>query len=296
MQFNDAVRGGVISAGMDFDTVETVCRLFGRTCRRLPFHRAFRVPDKPDTIAWLAAEKGGRGWSNVPEHGLERDEHGFNEIVAIREFNKDSALTDKRIDDEIARPQTRHVFYREARLGELWYKFYGTFKIDIEATEASRTSEQPCVVYRRTSKTAECFKSPAKVQVISDADFAAYKGQLVRMNLLDEIRFTADCTKPVVGEVRAWPNMKLVVKDVLGGKAKAVCETLDDDLLTSVQRRLSSDNVKELLGDGGRISNMIVFEIPKRDFELGYAEAVGQGSSEDTKSAVSAGAVEEFKI
>ena len=58
-------------------------------------------------------------------------------------------------------PQTRYVFWRESRKGTNWYKFYGVFAIDVEATRATCDTERPCVVYRRISKVAECRKAVA---------------------------------------------------------------------------------------------------------------------------------------
>ena len=169
-EFNECLRNGSVNSGNDFKTLKEAVGIFGLTATRLPYHNWFKIPGKENTIGWLVTEDGGKDksggqWRNVREFGSDMDSRGWNEILTIREFNDcdETTSTSDRIAEELAMPQTRYVFWRESRKGTNWYKFYGVFAIDVEATRATRDTERPCVVYRRISKVAECRKAVALI-------------------------------------------------------------------------------------------------------------------------------------
>jgi hypothetical protein len=272
-KFNSCLRNGFVSFGDDFDVVAEVTHLFGVSASKLPYHNWFKVPGKADVITWLPSEDGGRGWHNVPEYGLLNDARGWKDILTISEYNDDPEMNSKRIDDELANPKTRYVFWRMERQGAKWYKFYGTFLIDAVATRATLASEHPHVVYRRDSETAECLKvEEARREPLSDADFAALKGHVLQVKFLDEIGFSADCGKIVEGSVRVWPMMKLFVTEVDPNHVYAICDTQNGNLIESVMHHIPVGNRRK-----------ICFTIPRRDFDLGYVEALpGAGSLGDT--------------
>lgn len=276
-KFNSCLRNGFVSFGDDFDVVAEVTHLFGVNTSKLPYHNWFKVPGKTDVITWLPSEDGGRGWHNVPEYGPHNDTHGWQEILTISEYNDDPETNAKRIDDELAKPRTRYVFWREEREGAQWYKFYGTFLIDAHATRATLAGEHPHVVYRRDSETAECLKiEEARREKLSDADFAALKGRVVQVNFLDDIGFTADCGKIVEGGVKVWPGMKLFVTEVDPNLVHAICDTQNGNLVEAVRQHIPIANRREF-------QKVVCFTIPRKDFDLGYVEVLsGAGSLGDT--------------
>ena len=236
--FNTCLRKGSVSFGDDLDTVSEVTGLWGLKATKLPFHNWFKVPNQTDTISCLLSEDGGNGWHNVPGFGAKADERGWNEILTIAEYNDDVVESRRRIDEELARPLTRYVFWRKSRDGAQWYKFFGAFKIDADATRATRDTEHPRTIYRRYETTAPCLKVDVTKQAFTDEEFKALKGRIVRVNFLDEIGFTADCGKSVTGEVTAWPGTKLLVTDVASGCVNVKCDTKDEDLLAEARQHV----------------------------------------------------------
>ena len=115
-EFNSCLRSGKVSFGDDLCSVAEVTHLFRVKATKLPYHNWFTVPGKENTIACLLSENGGDGWQNARKIGPMCDKRGWNEILVIEEFNKDSEKTAARIADELARPLTRYVFWREQRL------------------------------------------------------------------------------------------------------------------------------------------------------------------------------------
>ena len=280
-KFNNSLRNGHVSLGDDFDTVAEVTHLFGVSATMLPHRNWFNVPNCADTIAWLPAENGGNGYHNVPEFGPKSDERGWNEVLTISEYNDSESVTAERIDEELAKPLTRYVFWREENDGAQWYKFVGTFKIDADLTKATRETEQPHVVYRRCDTTAACLKVEEVKQTFTDEEFMALKGHVVRVNFLDEIAFTADCERIVNSNVKAWPGCKLFVTDVTSGCVHVTCDTRDENLLAAAHQRIPMSvrrKFKKILG----------LSIPRNDFALGYVEALpGTGAIGDTFAALS---------
>ena len=276
-KFNMCLRNGFVSFGDDFDVVAEVTRLFGVNASKLPYHNWFKVPGKTDVITWLPSEDGGKGWHNVPEYGLRNDVCGWKEILTISEYNDDPETNSKRIDDELANPKTRYVFWRKEREGAKWYKFYGTFLIDADATRATLASEHPHVVYRRYSETAECLKvEEVRREPLSDAAFVALKGNVVQVKFLDDIGFSADCGKIVEGSVKVWPGMKLFVTEVDPNHVHAICDTQNGNLIEAVRQHIQ-------VGNRENFQKVICFTVPRRDFDLGYVEVLpGAGSLGDT--------------
>ena len=124
-------------------------------------------------------------------------------------------------------------------------------------------------------------KVEEKKQVFTDDEFMGLKGRIVRVNFLDEIAFSADCGELVEGEVKVWPGTKLLVTDVTPGSVHVTCSTKDENLLAAVRKRIpvkARENFSKIVG----------FSIPRRDFALGYVEALpGAGALEDTFEALS---------
>ena len=278
-EFNACLRNGQVSFGADLSTVAEVTHLFGLKATKLPYHAWFNVPGKKGVIGWLPSEEGGKSWHNVPEYGPNTDARGWNEILTIAEFNDDAATTATRIKEELAAPKTRYVFWRVERDGAKWYKAYGTFEIDADSTRAAEASEHPRVIYRRVSTTVECLKVDDVKTVFSDAEFAALKGRVVKVNFLDEFEFAADCVETVAGRVTAWPGMKFLVTDVAPNFIRVTCGTKDENMLDSVTARIPAAKRAQFRG-------AVSFAIPRSDFELGYVGVLpGTGSLGDTFAA-----------
>lgn len=278
-KFNACLRNGHVSLGDDFDIVAEVTHLFGLKATKLPYHSWFNVPGKKDVIGWLPSEKGGKGWHNVPEYGSSTNSHDWDEILTTAEFNDDVATTLKRIKEELSAPKTRYVFWRVERDGAKWYKAYGTFEIDVDSTRAAAASENPRVIYRRVSTTAECLKVDEVKTVFTDAEFAGLKGRVVKVNFRDEFEFIADCGETVMGRITAWPGMKFLVTDVAPNFICVTCGTKDEDVLDSVTARIPVAKRVQFHG-------VVNFSIPRCDFRLGYVEVLpGTGSLGDSSAA-----------
>lgn len=265
-KFNTCLRNGFVSFGDDFDVVAEVTHLFGLKATKLPYHNCFNIPGKKDTLACLFSEEGGEGWHNVPSYGPTVDPRGWNEMVTLDEFNESREKTLERIDNEISKPRIRYVFWREERDGVRWYKFYGTFMIDVNATRASIDTDSPHVVYGRMSKTAECLKAePQKIESYSDEELTALKGRVIEFRLLDEIGFSADCGKVLDGRVRVWPGMKLLVSEVDVYRDRIICTTQDERLLDAAREHVPVENRKDF--------RMILgFDVPRQDIDNGYVK------------------------
>ena len=262
-KLNACLRNGQVSFGADLSTVAEVTHLFGRKAMKLPYHSWFNVPGKKDVIGWLPSEEGGKGWHNVPEYGPSTDSCGWNEILTIAEFNDDAAKTATRIEEELAVPKTRYVFWREERGGTQWYKFYGTFEIDADSTRAAAASENPRVIYRRVLTTAERLKVDDENTVFTDAEFAGLKGHVVKVNFYDEFEFAADCGETVTGRIMVWPGMKFLVADVASNFIRVTCGTEDEDVLDSVTARIP-------VAKRAQFHGAVSISIPRCDFALGY--------------------------
>ena len=244
-EVNKSLREGKISFGYDFGTVSEVTHLFGMTATRLPFHNCFRIPGKENALGCMLSEEGGNGWSNAREFGLEKDDRGWREILTIRESNADLEQITAHVKQEIETPLTRVVFWRESRDGVQWYKFYGVFGIDAEASRATLGTDHPCCIYRKVADDFECQKSGVGVKGVSDAAFGKLEGATLECRLFDDIRCRVRDGEGEKkdGFFRAQPGMRFTVKSLAGDLA--VCEM-----------------------DGQEPE--AEYLLPKRDIELGY--------------------------
>ncbi len=247
-EFNACLRSGKVSFGDDLCSVAEVTHLFRVKATKLPYHNWFTVPGKENTIACLLSENGGDGWQNARKIGPMCDKRGWNEILVIEEFNKDSEKTAARIADELARPLTRYVFWREERAGATWYKSYGIFTVDADSTRATLGTDNPRVVYRRISKTAECLKVEEVKTAFSDGEFKALAGKTVEFDFLDDLAVVAEGKDKTPGGVSAMPGDKFFVKEA-----------------TSQFLHVAACSAE---GEG------ILLAVPRRDFELGYARVL----------------------
>ena len=243
-EFNSCLRSGKVSFGDDLWSVAEVTHLFGVKSSKLPYHNWFKVPGKDNTIACLLSENGGDGWSNMRKIGPICDKRGWNEILAIDEFNKGAKKTAARIEEELAHPLTRYVFWHEERDGVRWYKFYGTFSIDADATRATLGSENPRVVYRRASNMAECLKVEEVKTVFSDDEFKMLQGKMVEFDFLDDLTAINDGENEDCTTVAVMPGTRFVVE--------------------------KTDNQFVYVAGNAECKGGARLSIPRRDFELGY--------------------------
>lgn len=257
-EFNTALRDGNVRFGYDFNSVAEVTHLWGLTAKKLPYSISFRIPETDDTIALLLSEDGGRGWKNIPIRGLKKDEHGHRQIVRIDEVNGDKKVSEERCRQELEKPLTRYVFWREKLNGVQWYKFHGVFKIDVEATKASLDAGDNVCVYTKVSDVCQCLKADWHLSEITAAEFAGYKGRVVEAVLKDEIDYRTVEERSDKGSVRIYPGQKLFVKEVSSCSDRVICLTKDEKLLAGAIRKEEDYGLP------------VEFTIPRRDFELGY--------------------------
>lgn len=225
--FNDCIRRGSVQFGDDFNTVAEVTGVFGRNVKKLPYRVTFGIPEKPDVVVCLFSEEGGEGWHNERKFGPATDARGWNEVLSVAEWNDDLATTKARIEEELASPKAHYVFYRESREGTSWFKNYGEFQVDPEATRATLSTDRPAVIYRRTSTTVECLKVDEVHQTFTEAELDDLVGRPVTVKFLDEIPFVADFGEKVEGCVDALPGAWLFVNAVNRGAGTVVCGSND---------------------------------------------------------------------
>ena len=268
---NSALRTGIIKFGYDFNSLAEVTHLWGRKATRLPYSNHFRVSGTESTSVMLLSENGGRGWKNIPHRGISIDSRGWRQIERIDEVNADRKISADRCREELEKPLTRYVFWRENRDGSLWYKFHGVFKIDAEATKASLDSGENICIYKKIADECPCNKVDWRTSEITDSEFAGFANRVVEAVLVDEIDYRID--EKTDGSVKVWPGQKLFVSKVVAGGVKVVCLTADANILAAA-RRADKDGDKK-----------VEFFIPKRDFELGYFRVMpGEAKFEDTFS------------
>jgi len=274
-EFNQARREGKIKFGYDFSTLAEVTHLWGLKAKKLPYRVCFRIPGKENALCCLLSEQGGNGWKNVPHYGTKMDSRGWREILRIDEYNEDNDIFElamvgghwdivRRVENAVENPQERYVFWRESREGVQWYKFYGVFEIDKDATIAAFNHNTAICIYRRKSEEGVCPKSDVLVKSISDVEVTGLKGKILEANLMDEVPYELKIGDGMTGEVKVWPGQRFWVKEASETSPCLVCQTADADLL----RCPKEDET---------------FFISRRDLELGYFKVVGDGTLEDTR-------------
>ena len=169
----------------------------------------------------------------------------------MSEFNNDAVKTAERIDSELKAPRTRYVFWRMERNGVRWYKFTGEFKVDVDATRESMTSNRPAVIYRRTSTSVDCLKIEEVRTEFSDAEFAALANKQVEFAFRDDI-----------GVVNVDGAVDPMAATILPG-ARFVVEKTADCLAYLVDA-----------ANGAAGSH---YAVPRRDFALGYLHVLPDG-------------------
>ena len=265
-EFNQARREGKVKFGYDFNTRAEVTHLWGLSATKLPYRISFKIPGRKDAICLLLSENGGDGWRNIPHRGMKMDGRGWREIARIDEVNSDPQKSAKRVNDELAKPLERYVFWRESRDDVMWYKFYGVFKLDVAETQASKETGENVCIYRKVSDEGICPKCDVQTRTVGADEFLSAEGKILSANLLDVVPYEVADEEHTTGDVKVWPGQRFLVKSVSPAALTAICQTGDSNVLAQIR-------------SAGEVS----FAIPKRDIELGYFSiSNGKGSIEDT--------------
>ena len=268
-KFNTCLRNGFVSLGDDFDEAAEAIYLFGMRATETACPNCYSVEGLYGIEVCLFLEKGESGWHNVPSYGPTVDSRGWNEMVALREYNVKRKKTVERIEDAMLKPMPRYVFWLEKRDGVKWYKFYGTFKIDEKATRASLDTDRPCVVYERISKTAECRKvETRKVEPHSYADFVALKGRMIEFKFMAKIGIASNCGSVSEVGIPAWPGTKFLVVDFDVYKGYVICTTPDRRLLGAAGQCIQNPWLRPVM------MGSLKFAVPYKDFDIGYVEVL----------------------
>jgi len=257
-EYNQARREGQVKFGYDFSDLAEVTHLWGLTASRLPYHNSFKIPGRENAVCLLLSENGGKGWRNVPHRGSKTDGRGWREIVRIDEFNADPEASARRVEEELARPLERYVFWRESRDGASWYKFYGVFALDVTETQGARESGRNVCVYHKVSDAGECPKCEVRARSITSEEFRSCEGKTLLANLIDHVPFEVSDEERHSGEIRVWPGQRFCVVNVSASGNSADCEAVESE-------------VRAQVGYDGAVR----FVIPKRDIELGYFSVAG---------------------
>lgn len=209
-EFNQARREGVVRFGYDFGSLAEVTHLFGIKTARLFYRNRFRIPGRENDIVCLLSENGGNGWKNVPHYGMKRDDRGWREILRIDEYNStNETASRKRVDDELADPQERYVFWRESRDGVTWYKFYGVFEIDKASTEDEVAAGKNVCIYRRKFTEGFC----PRLELGTSYEIENLKGKVLEADLLDYVSYELTGDTKKTGEVKVLPGQRFWIAD-----------------------------------------------------------------------------------
>jgi len=252
-EYNQARREGQVKFGYDFSDLAEVTHLWGLTASRLPYHNSFKIPGRENALCLLLSENGGKGWRNVPHRGSKTDGRGWREIVRIDEFNADPEVSARRVEEELARPLERYVFWRESRDGVMWYKFYGVFSLDVADTQRAREDGQNVCIYRKVSDVGVCPKCEVEVKSITEEEFRSYEGKMLLANLIDHVPFEVSDKEHHSGEIKVWPGQRFRVMKVSASGLSAECEPVESEVRAQV-----------------KYEGEVRFVVPKRDIELGY--------------------------
>jgi len=237
-EFNTARREGSIKFGYDFNNSTEVVKLFGPEVSKSAFSSGFRIPGVDNALCWMVKEAGGNKWHNIPTHGMTFDGRGYRQIVSIKEYNEDEEVSKRRVEDELANPLQRYVFWNEENNGVSFFKFHGVFKLDEKATRGLMDADEYACVYEKTCNVGECPQADFEVRDISADEFKGLAGKNLVVELLTSLEQT-DSSKP---DIRMWPNDGLKVKEVVANSNRLICTTLEG----------------------------IEVVVPKRELELGY--------------------------
>jgi len=153
--YDKCVREGVIRPGDDFTTRKETNVLLGLSPTAGFMRGGARiaaVDGEAAIIWWPKCRDEKNGWENVKEEYGEDIGRGFNSVLVISEKNLDERRNQEHIQRVIATSaeRIRYVFWREELNRTRWYKFYGKFQLDEEATRR----ENKCIFKRIVSEVA----------------------------------------------------------------------------------------------------------------------------------------------
>ena len=153
--YDKCLSDGVIRCGADFDKRRETNLLLGLS-PNAGFMRggASMTPanEEEAIVCWLKDEDEANGWVNVKLEFGEDIGKGYKAVLTFSERNVDEERNKEHIAYILGHPatRTRYVFWRETFNGAAWYKFYGKFQLDEEATRR----ENKCI-YRRIASEVE---------------------------------------------------------------------------------------------------------------------------------------------
>ena len=131
--------------GDDFETRAEINELFGlsKGAGTRQGGASLKKVGRNEIIWWPNEPAPNSPWVDAKvKFGPNSDSRGHQEVLEITEENKDPVENEKHIKKIIDKRErhTRHVFWHEQRQrpNARWYKFYGTFVLDLEKTKASK--------------------------------------------------------------------------------------------------------------------------------------------------------------
>ncbi len=151
--YDRCVRERRVHCGADLRTRSRTNRLLG-----LPPNAGFMVggahfvtrEGEEATICWPKYEDYEHRWINSQEEYGEDIGRGFRAVLTYSERNLDEEVNQEHIERVINTPaeRIRYVFWREELHNHRWYKFYGKFQLDEDATRR----ENKCIFRRIASE------------------------------------------------------------------------------------------------------------------------------------------------
>ena len=155
--YRKCLREGVIRCGADFDNRRETNLLLGLS-PNAGFMRGgtSMTPANGEEaiVCWLKDRDIGSGTgSKIVKLEFGEDiGRGYKAVLTFSERNVDEERNKEHIAYILGHPatRTRYVFWRETFNGAAWYKFYGKFQLDEEATRR----ENKCIYRRIASEVA----------------------------------------------------------------------------------------------------------------------------------------------
>ena len=151
--YSTCMREGVIKCGSDFRTRGETNILLG-----LPRNAGFMrggtsIRGENAIVCWPKDEDVKNGWVNEQSDFAEDIGRGYRAFLTFSERNVDEAKNRKHISHVLDTPaeRTRYVFWQEKNGNAIWYKFFGKFQLDEEATR----KEGKCI-FRRIASEMSC--------------------------------------------------------------------------------------------------------------------------------------------